>query len=241
MKQRTTQGNVVRYYTRPGSRIGYNLVMKGSKHFGYYDKTHTTEPTAQTRFLEKISELLQLEPGMNIFDAGCGQGVVACYVAGNYDVQITGLTLVPFEVKSAEKRAQREHVASKTSFMVGDYADPPFAPKSFDRIYAVETLSHAPDVALVISQFMKLIKPGGRLVCIEYEADLEKIDAQEPTIIDFAMHYGALHGLRQFTPGQFLATLKKAGFKEVTEYDRARFILIQGLLSRKGWQTPLNS
>lgn len=225
MKNISTQQAVVRYYSRPGSRLGYNLVMRGSKHFGYYDANHTTENTAQVRFLEKFSELLDLAPGMNVFDAGCGQGIIATYVAQHNDVHIEGLTLVPFEVTSAQKRTRKAGVSHKTNFQVGDYADPPYPPESFDRIYAVETLSHAPDVALVIQQFMKLLKPGGKLVCIEYESDISQANDADKQDIEFVRKYGAIHGAYQFDKGQFMSTIQKTGFKDVTEYDWTQNVL----------------
>jgi sterol 24-C-methyltransferase len=219
MGQKSTQEAVVRYYSRLGSRLGYNLVMRGSKHFGYYDKTHKTERAAQVRFLEKFADLLELKPGMELLDAGCGQGVVACYLAAKYDVRVTGLTLVPFEVKASEKRARNARVADKTEFIIGDYANTLGPSKTFDRIYTVETLSHAPDVERVLRNFYKLLKPGGKIVCIEYECNYDKLSPDQASMIEFAVRYGALHGAKQFGPGEFMQTIRSVGFHDATEYD----------------------
>ena len=96
----------------------------------------------------------------------------------------------------------------------------PFKPAlEFDRIYTIETLSHAPDAPKVVRNLYSMLKPGGKLVCIEYEFDYSSLGVNEWKAIDFAMQYGALHGAKQFGPGDFISYLKSAGFKDITEHD----------------------
>lgn len=210
---------VVRYYDKLGSRIGYRLVMRGSKHFGYYDAAHTTEKAAQARVKEKIAEALDLQPGMRVLDAGSGLGVMAAYLAREHDVHVTGITIVPHEIKGARATARRQHAAHATEFVLADFADPPFADATFDRIYTTETLSHAPDVQKVLGQFMRLLKPGGKLICMEYEIDFANLPDGMDHTVDMTMEYGGLHGLRQFAPGMFLGKLRRAGFTDIAEHD----------------------
>ena len=122
------------YYTRLGSRLGYNWVMGGNKHFGYYDKTHTTEKAAQVRFLEKFVELLKPSADLKILDAGCGQGLVATYLARTFKSRVTGITLVPFEVVEARKLAEHQNVKDLTDFRVADYVNP------FKRQLSLDTI-----------------------------------------------------------------------------------------------------
>jgi cyclopropane fatty-acyl-phospholipid synthase-like methyltransferase len=75
MKQSTPQQLTAEYYAKLGSRIGHKLVMKRSQHFGYYDKYHTDEVSAQNKYHEEFSKLLDLQESMRVLEAGCGQGV----------------------------------------------------------------------------------------------------------------------------------------------------------------------
>lgn len=218
-KDETTQEAVRRYYSRFGTKLGYNLVMRGNKHFGYYDDVHTTEKSAQANFLKKLVDILDLQPGMRVLDAGCGQGYVATWLAANTGAHITGITLVPFEVDTASKLATKRGVSNKTSFMIADYSELSFDEESFDRIYAVETLSHAPDVKRVLANFYKLLKPSGRLVCVEYEFDSSKFTETDNATLDFAMNKGSLHGARQFDLGTFERSMKSVGFTRLQVYD----------------------
>lgn len=225
MKDITSQQAVVRYYERFGSRLGYRLVMKRSKHFGYYDASHTTERAAQRRFHEKVAELLDLKPGLRVLDAGSGLGVVATYLAKTQDVHVTGITLVPHEVIFARKRAHKQCVGDKTAFQIADYAKTPFPDASFDRIYTTETLSHAPDVQTTLQEFHRLLKPGGKIVCIEYELDYDRFTDEEAEPYRFWVQYWALHGLTQFNRGKFLKLIRAAMFSEIHEHDWTNAVL----------------
>ncbi|MET0779363.1 MAG: class I SAM-dependent methyltransferase [Candidatus Saccharimonadales bacterium] len=218
-RQSTPQDSVASYYSRIGSRLGYKLFLGRSQHFGFYDKQHTNEPAAQQNYHEHFAALLELSPEMRLLDAGCGQGVVATYLAKNFDVDVTGITITPYEVGSAERLAQKLGVGSTTHFQLADYAAPPFKAASFDRIYTTETLSHAVDVQAVLKHFYRLLKPGGKLVCAEYEFNYDKFGDARRQAAEFVKDYAAIHGIYQFAPDQFPVRLKTEGFTSVSELD----------------------
>ena len=71
--------SVKAYYRTRESRIGYMMFLRGSKHFGYYERGDL--PFGFQRALRKmerrIGEALSLRPGDEVLDAGCGMGVVS--------------------------------------------------------------------------------------------------------------------------------------------------------------------
>lgn len=193
--------------------------MKRSQHFGYYDEQHADEDSAQAKYHEEFSTLLDLEPGMRVLDAGCGQGVVACYIASQYDVAVTGVTITPHEVKAASKRAEKMGLSKQANFVLADYAHTPFADASFDRVYTTESLSHAPDVSAVIAEFRRILKPGGRLVCAEYEMDHENFSQDMARLAKIVKDHAAIHGIYQFGKHAFHDTLERHSFKLIREHD----------------------
>lgn len=219
MKMISTQEATARYYSRIGSRLGYLLVMKRSQHFGYYDHDHSTEDDAQRQYHEKFAKLLELQPGMAVLDAGCGQGVVACFLASAQDVHVKGITIVPSEVRSATRAAIKRNLSSQTEFMLGDYASTPFADGSFDRVYTTETLSHAPDVKQVLAELIRCLKPGGKAVFAEYEFNFKNAPEETKKAADFVKKHAAIHGIYQFGVGQFPQYLKELGLTHVAEQD----------------------
>lgn len=215
----TPEKKTANYYQKLGSRLGYRLVMKRSQHFGYYDRTHTDEDSAQQHYHEQFAKLLRLQKGMKILDAGCGQGVVACFVAQVYDVHVTGVTITPHEVKSADKRAVRLNVQNKTKFLQADYAKMPFGDATFDRIYTTESLSHAFSVDQVLAEFMRVLKPGGLIVCAEYEMDYTHFDEETMRLSTLVKEHAAIHGMYQFGKDEFSSTIHRNGFRNLKVYD----------------------
>ena len=200
------------YYQKLGSRLGYLLVMRRSQHFGYYDDLHGTEDSAQDNYHNKFIKLLDLHTGMKILDAGCGQGVVATEIAKRHDVEVVGITITPHEVKNATRRASKAGVSSRTSFFVQNYAATNFEDDSFDRIYTTESLSHAKDVNKVLSEFYRILKPGGMLICAEYEMDHKHFDQETKRLADLIREKAAIYAIYQFGKGEFEKTIKSVGF-----------------------------
>jgi ubiquinone/menaquinone biosynthesis C-methylase UbiE len=219
MKKLSTQEMSARYYAKLGSRLGYKLVMKKSQHFGYYDEQHTNEDAAQEKYHENLNDILKLKSGMKVLDAGCGQGVVATYLAMNNDVHITGITITPHEVKTATKFARLHRVSEKTSFVLADYAAIPFEDGSFDRVYTTESLSHAPDVNKVIKELARVLRPGGLLVCAEYEMDHKNFDQKTARLAKLIKEHAAIHGIYQFGNGDFKKILDGNKLKILHEYN----------------------
>ena len=59
----------------------------------YYERDGMSLDEAQTAKLDLICRKLRLEPGMKLFDTGCGWGSLVCYAAKNYGVHAHGVTL----------------------------------------------------------------------------------------------------------------------------------------------------
>jgi SAM-dependent methyltransferase len=55
-------------------------------------------------------------------------------------------------------------VAGGVDAVVGGAEDPPFAPGSFDAVYAGEIIEHLVDPDVALANWVRLLRPGGRLV-----------------------------------------------------------------------------
>jgi ubiquinone/menaquinone biosynthesis C-methylase UbiE len=214
MEIRANQKAIANYYSRPSSRIGYALLLRKAKHFSYYDKDHVTEWTAQDNYHQKFLKLLDIKPGMQIMDAGCGVGVVASYVAKQSGADVLGVTITPFEIKAGPHNAQQYGVANHVTFMLADYSASGLPDASFDRIYSIETLCHSPNIQKAIQEFWRLLKPGGKLILGEYELDLTRFGSDEQRAMEILIDTAGGFGVNQMGLGQFKKYCQTAGFTD---------------------------
>lgn len=89
---------------------------------------------AQQNKLKLIGDKLKLEPGMRVLEIGCGWGGLACYLAKNYGVHVTGITISNEQLKGAREWAEREGVSHLTSFEYCDYRK---MDRKFDRVVSI--------------------------------------------------------------------------------------------------------
>lgn len=90
---------------------------------------------AQQAKLALICEKLQLKPGMRVLDIGCGWGGLASWMAKNYRVSVTGVTISAEQQKLAQDRCAGLDV----NILLQDYRD---LQDQFDRIVSVGMFEH---------------------------------------------------------------------------------------------------
>jgi len=162
--------SIVSYYD--ATRLDYRLLWFGKKnrsvHFGYYDHTVKTHHEALLNLNKVMAIKSGVKEGDIILDAGCGQGGSSVWLAENYKVNVTGITLVPHQVEKAKKHALKSQVTKRVSFFEQDYTNTHFEDKSFSVIWACESMCHAQEKINFYKEAYRLLKPGGRLICADY-------------------------------------------------------------------------
>lgn len=90
---------------------------------------------AQLNKLKLIGDKLKLEPGMTVLDIGCGWGGLCKYLAKNYHVKVTGITISVEQQKMAEESCSGLDV----DIRLCDYRD---INETFDRVVSVGMFEH---------------------------------------------------------------------------------------------------
>lgn len=97
---------------------------------------------AQTAKLAHIAAKLALEPGQRVLDIGCGWGGMAIYLAQNFDLEVTGITLSEEQLALARTRAADAGVGDRVRFDLVDYRNLAESGSRFDRIVSVGMFEH---------------------------------------------------------------------------------------------------
>ncbi len=154
------QENVAHHYDLSGDF--YALFLDSDLQYSCAYFTHPDEDleTAQENKKRHIAAKLLLEPGQKVLDIGSGWGGLALYLAENWDVDVTGLTLSVEQHKIAQARAQQAGLAERVRFLVRDYRA---VGGSYDRIVSVGMFEHVGinHFATFFSKVRKLLTEDG--------------------------------------------------------------------------------
>ena len=233
------QQKVVDYYTTKESRWGYFLLLKGVKHFGYYPegREDISMADAQRLMVEKLRENRDLPADSLLLDAGCGEGEVATYLANRYQFRVQGVDLQEDGITKAEKRRARLKLERRVEFRVMDYMDLAFPDETFDGVYTMETLVHAPDYRQALREFHRVLKPGGTLVLFEYSmCPMESYPRRLREIARMVIEESAMYSLPLFLHDRFSELLENSGYTVIsTENATERIVPMLRTFYRLAW------
>src|ERR1700761_9566852 len=166
---------VSEYYHSLESRIGYRLILGGTRHFGYYE-AGTLWPfpigPALRRMEDRLYQTLDLQVDSLVLDAGAGNGGVSIFMAKK-GLRVKAIDLLNMHVAWARANVQRNHLDERVEVSKGNYEKFAFENDTFDGAYTMETLVHAGDPDAAMGEFYRVLKPGGTVTHVEYEHDMD--------------------------------------------------------------------
>lgn len=99
-----------------------------------------------------------------VLDIATGTGDLALALANGGARQAIGLDFAAPMIASAEAK---RHGRDDVHFLIGDAMALPFADSAFDGAAVSFGLRNMPDYLAALTEMARVIKPGGRLVCLE--------------------------------------------------------------------------
>jgi SAM-dependent methyltransferase len=103
---------------------------------------------------------LELKPGMQVLDVGCGTGEALNWLLG--EVGPSG-KVVGIDLAAAHVAAARMQAAPKIQIHQANLLDDLFEPASFDFIWCVNTVNHLTDPVRGVEHLATLLRAGGRI------------------------------------------------------------------------------
>ena len=211
------------YYHSFESRVGYRLVLGGTRHFGYYEKT-SWWPFPISKSLRAMEDHLirnlGLEEGSKVLDAGCGVGHVSIHLAEN-GYQMQAIDVVDHHILKARRNVKARGLEEKVKIDKGDYHHlDAFTADSFDGAFTMETFVHATDPEAAAAEFYRILRPGGSLALYEYDhPDFESQSKESSTSWQTINKHAAMPANDKFATGVLESILEGAGFEDVVVTD----------------------
>ena len=103
------------------------------------------------------------EPPARVADLGCGTGTLSALLAGA-GFEVAGVDFSPEMLMRANAKAAG---CNGLGFVRGDASDPPLTSSAWDAVLCRHVLWAMPDPALALVRWVRLLRPGGRLVLVE--------------------------------------------------------------------------
>jgi SAM-dependent methyltransferase len=112
----------------------------------------------------KTIATMNLHPGANIADLGCGTGTSALILAGEPGLNINAIDISADNIRRAKDRLSTVNRTSGTVwFQQADAHELPFEEAQFDGVLAECTFSLFANQAAVLAEVKRVLKPDGQL------------------------------------------------------------------------------
>lgn len=121
------------------------------------------DPAVRAAWLALLREHLP-EPPADVIDLGCGTGSLTL-LAAELGHRVAGVDIAPAMVAAA--RAKLASAGGTATVELGDAADPPGLAGTYDVVLARHVLWALPDASAALARWVRLLRPGGRLVLVE--------------------------------------------------------------------------
>ena len=132
---------------------------------GFLDIPFTRGVSARTR---RTIQRLDLSPGMNVLDAGCGPGRLTLPLAEEVgpEGEVTAIDIQEGMLREAQERAREAHLTNISFLRIGA-GEGRIERNHFDRAVLVTVLGEIPDREAAFQDIFAALKPGGILLVEE--------------------------------------------------------------------------
>lgn len=211
-----SENDISDYYQH--TRVHYNRFWKikegRSLNYGFWEKDTKDLTEAFQNINNAIIENAEIEQNATVLDAGCGVGGASTYIAKKVSCKVVGITLNEQQCSDAKQNAKLQGIENACSFYIMNYCKTTFNDQTFDVVYGLESICHATEKKDFLQEAYRLLKPGGRLLVIDYFKE-ENLNKAQTSFLHKWLHAWAIKDID--TVDSFCKKADEVGFKQVSK------------------------
>ncbi|MFN8005640.1 MAG: ubiquinone/menaquinone biosynthesis methyltransferase [Terriglobia bacterium] len=127
------------------------------------------------RWKERLVRLVDVQSQHAVLDLACGTGDITFRLArSGAPVRVIGVDITPEMIEIASRK-KTQLGANQVEFEVGDITRLRFPDNSFDRITVGYGVRNVPDIHQLMSEVLRMLKPGGRFFSLDFGKPLHPV------------------------------------------------------------------
>lgn len=143
----------------------------------------------------KFCEVVDAKPGEHLLEVGSGSGIL-CRMLASYlqpGGSVLGVDISPEMIAEARKYALAEGTNDGVTFETAKAEALPYPNARFDGAVAARLLLHGVDPEAIIREMKRVVKPGGRLVVMDWDFDTVTVDHPDRELTRRLLHWRSDH------------------------------------------------
>lgn len=150
----------------------YRAIWGEHLHHGLWEAGTASREAAAIAMIRRVADAARIGPGTRVCDVGCGYGGTARWLAEHTGADVLGVT---------NSRRQWETASAADTgnprFRLADWLENGLPDGAFDVVIAIESTPHFARLGEAVSEMMRVLKPGGRLVISTWLREAEEMPA----------------------------------------------------------------
>jgi ubiquinone/menaquinone biosynthesis C-methylase UbiE len=168
---------------------------------------------------QKFCETVAVQPGERLLEVGSGSGRLCRMLAPRLHPggQLIGIDISPEMTTEAQKYALAEGIDNGITFETCPAESLPYPVASFDGALAARLLLHATDPEAVIREMKRVVKPGGRVVVMDWDFDTITVDHPNRELTRRLLHWrNDHHGGNNWSGRQLWRRMREADLQNLS-------------------------
>jgi len=163
---------------------------------------------------KELAELCRINKGTKVLDVSSGTGESACFLAEQFECEVTGVDVSKYMVERARGKAAERGLS--VTFKKGDAHNLPFEDNKFDTVIS-ECTTCLLEKERAISEMVRVAKPGGYM-------GIHDVCWKDDTPEHMKQKLAEIEGERPETLDGWKWLFEQAGLKDVVTVDKSYLI-----------------